>query len=168
LAARGGEQRFLRALSGYRKVNLDTNPIVYYFGGGEPYGRLMKALFGLVDRGSLQVVISRIVQMELLVKPIRDRDLDAVGEVIHFTESTPNVRVEDVSQLIVVQAAFVRADSLDVRDKGRDKNRAADGCKCVLCEGTNWIARTDKEAARVLWIATTTVRIGWCRTQPPE
>ena len=130
MAARGGEQRFLRALSGYRKVNLDTNPIVYYFGGGEPYGRLMKALFGLVDRGSLQVVISRIVQMELLVKPIRDGDLDAVGEVIHFTESTPNVRVEDVSQLIVVQAAFVRADSLDVRDKGRDKNRAADDCKC--------------------------------------
>jgi predicted nucleic acid-binding protein len=116
LAARGGEQRLLRALSGCARVNLDTNAVIYYFGGGEPYGRLMKALFGLVDRGSLEVVISGIVQMELLVKPIREGNLDAVGEVIHFTERTPNIRVVDVSRPVVMQAAFVRADGLEVAD----------------------------------------------------
>ena len=47
-----------------------------------------------------------------------------------------------------------------------DLGLAADGCKGVFCEGTNWIARADKEAARLIWIATTTVRIGWIRTQP--
>ena len=130
MAARGGEHRFLEALSGCRKVNLDTNPVVYYFGGGEPYGTLMGALFRLVDEGSLEVVMSRIVQMELLVKPIRERNLDAVGEVIHFTERTPNVRMVDLFHHVVVQAAFVRADSLDIRDEGRDEDKAADGRKC--------------------------------------
>ena len=116
MAAQGGERRFLEALSGCRRVNLDTNAVIYYFGGGEPYGRLMKALFRLVDRGSLEVLISGIVQMELLVKPIREGNLDAVGEVINFTERTPNVRVVDVSRLVVMQAAFVRADGLEVAD----------------------------------------------------
>ena len=57
----------------------------------------------------------------------------------------------------VIQAAC--ADSLGL---------AADGCKGVWCDGTNWIARPDQEGARLIWIATTTVRIGWCRTQPHE
>jgi predicted nucleic acid-binding protein len=90
----------------------------------------MGALFRLVDEGSLEVVMSRIVQMELLVKPIRERNLDAVGEVIHFTERTPNVRMVDLFHHVVVQAAFVRADSLDIRDEGRDEDKAADGRKC--------------------------------------
>lgn len=126
MAAQGRQRRFLEALSGCRRVNLDTNPVVYYFGGGEPYGRLMRALFGLVRKGSLEVVISRIVQMELLVKPIRDKDLDAAGEVIHFMRTTPNLEVADVSLPIVIEAAFVRADSLDVRDEGRNEAAADD------------------------------------------
>lgn len=126
MAAQGRQRQFLDALSACRRVNLDTNPVVYYFGGGEPYGTLMRALFELVDKGSLEVVISRIVQMELLVKPIREGNLDAVGEVIHFMERTPNVRVVDVFHHVVVQAAFVRADSLDIRDEGRNRETADD------------------------------------------
>lgn len=127
MAAQGRQQQFLEALSGCRRVNLDTSPFVYYFGGGEPYGALMRVLFGLVDRGSLEVVVSRIVQMELLVKPIREGNLDALDEVINFTERTPNVRVVDVFHQVVVQAAFVRANSLDVRDEGRNEETSNDG-----------------------------------------
>jgi len=126
LAAQGKQRQFIEALSGFRRVNLDTNPIVYYFGGGEPYGTLMRALFRLVDKGPLEVVMSRIVQMELLVKPIREGNLDAVGEVIHFTERTPNVRVVDLSSPVVFQAASVRAYSLDIRDEGRNREAADD------------------------------------------
>jgi predicted nucleic acid-binding protein len=138
LAAQGGQQRFLRALSGCRRVNLDTNAVIYYFGGKEPYGRLMKALFGLVDRGSLEAVMSAIVQMELLVKPIREKNLDAVGEVIQFTESTPNVRVVDVSRLVVMEAAVVRADGLEVADSLVLATGMMDGCDATVTNDKRW------------------------------
>jgi predicted nucleic acid-binding protein len=138
LAERGGEQRFLRALSGCRRVNLDTNAVIYYFGGGEPYGRLMKTLFGLVDEGSLEVVISGIVQMELLVKPIREGNLDAVDEVIQFTERTPNVLVADVSRPVVMQAAFVRADGLQVADSLVLSTGIVTGCDATITNDRRW------------------------------
>ena len=138
MAARGRERRFLEALSGCRKVNLDTNAVIYYFGGGEPYGRLMKALFGLVGRGSLEVVISGIVQMELLVKPIREGNLDAVDEVVHFTERTPNVQVVDVSRPVVMQAAFVRADGLEVADSLVLSTGIVTECDATITNDKRW------------------------------
>lgn len=54
-----------------------------------------------------------------------------------------------------------------IDEAGQDSlGLAADGCKCVLSQGTRWIARPEQEGARVIWVATTTVRIGWTRTQP--
>jgi predicted nucleic acid-binding protein len=138
LAERGGEQQFLSALSGCHTVNLDTNAVIYYFGGRAPYGGLMKALFGLADRGSLEIVISAIVQMELLVKPIAEGNLDAVGEVIHFTERTPNVRVVDVSRPIVGQAAFIRADGLSVADSLVLATGIVEECDATVTNDRRW------------------------------
>lgn len=116
MATPGGQQRFLGELSRCRRVNLDTNILIYYLEDEPGRSELLAGLFRLVFGGSLQAVISAIVQMELLVKAIQTNDLDRAQRVIELTELKPQVEMVDVTRPVVMQAAFARADGLEVPD----------------------------------------------------
>jgi predicted nucleic acid-binding protein len=99
-----------------RRVNLDTNVFIYHLQGRPRYSSLVKHIFRLAVEDSLEIVMSAIVQMELLVDPIRKGDLVGVERVMQFTEQHPNVWVADVSRPVIIQAAFARADGIKVAD----------------------------------------------------
>lgn len=128
----------MKALSECRRVNLDTNVLVYYLEDQAPYAELMEALFRLVSEAQLEAVISSIAQMELLVKPIRDGDLKATGEIIELTERTPNLRVVDVSRPVALYAAVVRAQGLDVPDALIVATGAFAECDATITNDGRW------------------------------
>jgi predicted nucleic acid-binding protein len=119
-------------------VNLDTNALVYYLEDRRPYADLMEAVFRRVSGGELEAVMSSIAQMELLVKPIRERDLEAMGEVIEFTERTANLRVVDVARPVAMQAAVVRAEGLEVPDSLIVATGAVTECDATITNDHDW------------------------------
>ena len=133
-----GETRFIANLSVCRRVNLDTNALVYYLEDRRPYADLMEAVFRRVSSGELEAVVSSIAQMELLVKPVRERDLRAMDEVLEFTERTANLSVVDVSRPVAMQAAVIRAEGLDVPDSLIVATGAVAECDATITNDGAW------------------------------
>lgn len=133
-----GEARFIEALSTCRRVNIDTNTIIYYFAGGSPQGLLAKALFGMVIRKELEAVISAIVQMELLIRPVREGDTEAASEILAFTEQTPNLKVVDASRPVVIHAATLRAEGLSIPDSLIISTGMVEECDAVVTNDGGW------------------------------
>ena len=148
MATPGGQQRFLGELSRCRRVNLDTNILIYYLGGESRYAGLVKGLFRLVDEGSLEIVISAIVQMELLVAPIRKGDFNAMERVVDLTERQPNLEVAQVSRVIVGGAAWLRADGLEVPDALIVATGIVTQCDAALTNDGRWRSSLAKFAQR--------------------
>ncbi len=119
-------------------MNLDTNALIYYLEDRRPYADLMEAAFELIDKGELQAVVSSICQLELLVKPIRENDLDAVDEIMEFLEQTANLAVLEVSRPVALQAAVVRAEGLPVPDALIVATGAAAGCDATITNDGDW------------------------------
>jgi predicted nucleic acid-binding protein len=138
LARPRGEARFIANLSTCRRVNLDTSALIYYLEDRRPYSDLMEAVFRLVSSGEMEAVVSSIAQMELLVKPIRERHLEVVGEVIEFTERTANLRVVDVSRPVAMQAAVIRAEGLGVPDSLIIATGAVAECDATITNDGGW------------------------------
>ena len=138
MATTSGEARFITDISNCRRVNLDTNALVYYLEDRRPYADLMEAVFRRVSSGELEAVVSSIAQMELLVKPIREGNLEAMGEVIEFTERTVNLRVVDISRAVAMQAAVVRAEKLDVPDSLIVATGAVAECDATITNDGDW------------------------------
>ena len=54
-------------------------------------------------------LISTIVEMELLVKPLRDRNFSTVNRIEVFLRGTPNLIVRSLDRVVARRAADVRA-----------------------------------------------------------
>ena len=96
-------------LRSLRTVGLDTNVIIYKIQGVGRYRQLVEPLFRLITEGRLTAIISRIVEMEALVKPLHDNDAAAVDVLTLFMNRTPNLKVRDVDRGVARRAADIRA-----------------------------------------------------------
>jgi predicted nucleic acid-binding protein len=119
-------------LSKYRRVNLDTNVLIYHLENEPRYASLVAPLFERAVEGSLEIVVSAIAFMEALVGPIRSGNLDLLERLMNMALSHPNVWVEEISRPVVVQAAFIRADSLDARDSDQSEPKALAVADCLV------------------------------------
>jgi predicted nucleic acid-binding protein len=55
-------------------VYVDTSPVIYRVEQIEPYLTAAKPLWDALDAGQQQVVTSELTLLEVLVKPLRDRN----------------------------------------------------------------------------------------------
>ena len=138
MATPDGQYRFLDELSRCQCVNLDTNVLIYYLEDEPTRSELVAGLFRLVLGGSLQARISAIVQMELLVKAIRTNDLSRAERVMELTELKPQIEIVDVSRPVVMQAAFARAEGLEVADSIVLATGAIAECDATITNDRGW------------------------------
>ena len=96
-------------LSSLRRIGFDTNALIYILEDREPYATYVSQAFRLMERGHLVGVISTIVELEILVKPMRDRDDDAQDRVETFLQQRPNLSIRPVDRMIARRAANIRA-----------------------------------------------------------
>ena len=66
--------RWLQDLRAYSRVALDTNVVIYALEDVAPYRELAQHLLQLVERGLMMASVSTVVEAEVLVKPLRNRD----------------------------------------------------------------------------------------------
>lgn len=134
---------FYRALEPYRRLALDTNAVIYFLDGTEPYFPLVDALFGAVEDGQKEIVLSVLVEMELLVKPYRDGDNLAITRIGLLTDHYPNLAVAPITRAVAQRAARIRA---------REKLATPDALivACAIEAGCEVLIGNDQECQRRL------------------
>lgn len=103
--------RWLKDLTAYRRLALDTNLLIYALNGVMPYQELARHLFALMERGLVMAIASTVVEAEVLVKPLRDRDMLALDRVVLFFRESPNLLIRDFDRSVARRAAQIRATS---------------------------------------------------------
>lgn len=106
-----GSGEFLDALATCRKVNVDTSAFIYHLQQAARYRSLMEDLFRMAAEQRLEIVLSAVVQLELLVQPMRRQFLEEVETVLELTEQHPNMTVVDISRSVVLTAAAIRGET---------------------------------------------------------
>ena len=103
--------RWLDDMSAYRQVGLDTNVIIYSLENVAPYRELTGQVLRLMDRGLIVGHVSTVVETEVLVKPMRDRNRRALETIELFFRNSPNLVIRSVDRTVARRAAAVRASS---------------------------------------------------------
>jgi predicted nucleic acid-binding protein len=106
--------QFMEDISTHTNLMLDTNTIIYFLDGVPEFVELLTPLFEMIEGGHLNVAVSVISEAELLVKPYRSGDTDAIEAVMLFLNEFPNITIIPVSREISRKAAEIRAN-LDTR-----------------------------------------------------
>ena len=106
-----GIDRWLDALRNYRRVALDTNVVIYALEDVRPYLDLAHQLLRLMERGRIMGTVSTVVEAEVLVKPLRERDRSTLEKAELFFKNSPNLVIRSVDRVIARRAALVRASS---------------------------------------------------------
>lgn len=103
--------RWLDDMSAFRQVGLDTNVIIYSLENVAPYRELTGQVLRLMDRGLIVGHVSTVVETEVLVKPMRDRNRRALETIELFFRNSPNLVIRSVDRMVARRAAAVRASS---------------------------------------------------------
>jgi len=105
----GTEERVKTLLQRYEKVGIDTTPFIYHFEANPSYIPFTKPLFRSIEGGHPSAVTSVISLMEILVKPKREGNLDAVEEYKFVFSAFPNLQLRSVDEVVAEKAAELRA-----------------------------------------------------------
>ncbi len=108
-----GEQlsRWLEEIGGFRHVSLDTSAVIYHLQVVSPYVELVRHLFRMMERGLMVATISTVVEAEVLVKPLRERDQGLIEQADLFFRAFPNLVIRAVDRGVARHAAMVRAQT---------------------------------------------------------
>jgi predicted nucleic acid-binding protein len=91
------------------RVSLDTNAVVYFLDRTELYFDLVAHVFERAEAGTLELVLSTLVETELLVGPLRAGNQGAVEAVRLLLDHFPGVTVRPIDRAVARTAAELRA-----------------------------------------------------------
>ena len=99
---------------------------------------MTRDLFRLAMKGDVEIVFSAIVQMELMVGPLRQGDYETLEHVVDLTERHPNVLTVDVSRAVTRQAAILCAEGFDFADSLIMATAVANDCDGIVTNDGAW------------------------------
>ncbi len=97
-------------LGKYRIVAIDTAAFIYHLEENEKYLPFTNVLFEMIETGKIRGVTSTITLMEVLVKPKRDRNEEAVEEYKFILQTFPNLKIKSIDAKVAEKAAEIRAE----------------------------------------------------------
>lgn len=116
-----------------RKVALDTNALIYYLENVPPYRQLVAELVQLTEERALSLVVSTVVEMELLVKPLRDGNLETVARIEAFLSGQRGLTVWAPGRQAAREAAqLIAQHRLDVPDAIIVATAVESGCDALV------------------------------------
>ena len=122
-----------RNLLELRRVAFDTNALIYLLEGREPHAELVAAALGRLEEGGAIGVISTVVEMELLVKPLREQDIAFVERLDLVFRNLPNLIIRAVDRPVARAAAEIRArDRLGSPDAIIAATAMVEGCDAII------------------------------------
>ena len=100
---------FNRALGHGQPVAFDTCAVLYYLGEVAPWFELVDPIIETALDGRRSIHMSSIVQLELLVRPIRVGDQQEAQRVLALTEREQGVVLTEIDRPTLMTAAAIRA-----------------------------------------------------------
>jgi predicted nucleic acid-binding protein len=104
-----GQREFVRRCASFSSIALDTSGCIYYLARVAGRYELVLDILSRASRGATRVILSSIVQLELLVQPFRTGSPAERRKVLTLTHATPGVALEPITDDIVFAAAEIRA-----------------------------------------------------------
>lgn len=99
----------MESLARISTLALDSAPLIYYYIEEEPrYLPLLVPLIDAIDAGKITCYASTIVLLEVLVKPLREKD-EALAHEYREILMNSRLRLVTVSAMIAQEAARLRA-----------------------------------------------------------
>lgn len=91
------------------RLAFDTNAVIYLLDRVTPYIEWLHPVFESVHVGERQAILSVVTESEVLVKPLREQDREAIDRATVLL-SEPTIQLLDVNREIGIKAAQLRAD----------------------------------------------------------
>jgi len=112
---------------------LDTNVVIAIVESTDALSPAQMVFIEGLDRGRLRSVTSELTLAECLVKPMADRDPDAVTAYLTFLDGRPELPVLPASRAILIEAARLRAETgIKLPDAIHMATAAAASCNVFL------------------------------------
>ncbi len=96
-------------LGRYRTVGIDTVAFIYHFEENKKYLPFTEVLFRMVETGRIRGITSTITLMEILVKPKKNGNKEAVEEYKFVLQTFPNLEIKPIDAETAEKAAEIRA-----------------------------------------------------------
>ena len=93
----------------YKRVFLDTAPLIYFLDNDERYGSTVKAIFEEILAGGGIIESSVITCEEYLVYPYRTGNVEKIQEFVDFTGDF-DIHLNPITREIAQKAAKIRAE----------------------------------------------------------
>ncbi|NHN35027.1 type II toxin-antitoxin system VapC family toxin [Paenibacillus agricola] len=94
--------------TGIKKIALDTNMFIYVFEQHLEFGEKAKAILEEVENGVISAVASAVSLTEILVKPIREGNLNLEKQYKLLFTHFPNLSIIPIDNSIAERAAYLR------------------------------------------------------------
>ncbi|HEY7269396.1 MAG TPA: PIN domain-containing protein [Dehalococcoidia bacterium] len=122
---------------------VDTSAVIYFLQGLQPYLKALMPLFDRVRDGQAIMFVSAITEAELLVRPHRTGDKEAIEKIEDFL-SEDGIYVIEVTRPIARRAARLRpANSISIADAVIMATAVELGCDLLLGNDKRWKAVPD-------------------------
>lgn len=128
-----GHEAFEERVGGLRHISLDSCACIYLLTRTEPFTAPIRGLFERAGARRLAISLSRLVQMELLVHPMRSRDLREREMIVDLTERAAGVETTELTRTVMFLAAEIRAHTrLKTPDAIVVASAVASGCQAIV------------------------------------
>ncbi|MBP5567746.1 MAG: PIN domain-containing protein [Treponema sp.] len=112
-----------------KRVFIDTNPLIYLLGQKEPFcSKVLKFMSDCIADGS-EFYTSTITDVEYLVKPLENNDLDQIEKYRDYLKKLEFVKCF-ISEQIAERAAKIRAKYTDIKLADALQIAASLDCNC--------------------------------------
>lgn len=101
-------ERLKRLLTSHSLLALDTSIFIYHFEAQSTYLPLTRALLSAIATGSHEAIISELVVLELLVKPMTLEREDLADHYEIFLEHFPHLKTCPIQRAVLRRAAQLR------------------------------------------------------------
>lgn len=120
-------------VAGLQRVAFDTNALIYLFEGREPYAAMVAEAMDRIELGEAVGVLSTIIELELLVRPLREQNLSFVVRLDLFLRNERNIVLRPVDRPVARAAAAIRArTNLKVPDAILAATAAVERCDAII------------------------------------
>lgn len=122
------------ALRNVSLLAFDTAPIIYFVEANPTYDHLVTTIFERIESGEIIGITSVISLCEVLIYPIRNRNLILKQKYFDILQNSPNFFTKSINSNIAETAAGLRANyNLRTPDALQIAAALENGCDAFLC-----------------------------------
>ncbi len=88
---------------------MDTAPLIYFIEGNSQYQEKLNQVFDSNDKGDFAFITSSITLLEVLVKPLKEKQPKLVERYINILTNARGIEIFEVTNAISIKAAELRA-----------------------------------------------------------